>query len=108
MKKSIRSIVAVLIALTMMLAFAACNSKNAADTAKTTKATESDQFETATDNDAMEYVSPDGWRVTYDAKTMESMEIDDHAAQFTYIGESAGTNSVEIRYLKDKQPEEVL
>ena len=34
MKKSIRSIVAVLIALTMMLAFAACNSKNAADTAK--------------------------------------------------------------------------
>lgn len=108
MKKSIRSIVAVLIALTMMLAFAACNSKNAADTAKTTKATESDQFETATDNDAMEYVSPDGWRVTYDAKTMESMEIDDHAAQFTYIGESAGTNSVEIRYIKDKQPEEVL
>ena len=108
MKKSLRSIIAVLIALTMMLAFAACNNKNAADTEKTTKATESDQFETATDNDAMEYVSPDGWRVTYDAKTMESMEIDDHAAQFTYIGESAGTNSVEIRYLKDKQPEEVL
>ena len=41
MKKSLRSIIAVLIALTMMLAFAACNNKNAADTEKTTKANKS-------------------------------------------------------------------
>ncbi len=117
MKKAVRSIIAVLIALTMMLAFAACNkADDAAETAttkaakvtKATKATESEEFQTATDNDAMEFVSKDGWRVVYNAKDIEGMEVDDHAAQFVYVGESAGTNMVEIRYIKDKQPEEVL
>ena len=108
MKKSLRSIIAVLIALTMMLAFAACNKADNAAEPATTKATESDEFKTATDNDDMEFISDDGWRVVYNAKDIESMEVDDHAAQFVYIGESAGTNMVEIRYIKDKQPEEVL
>lgn len=111
MKKAVRSIIAVLIALTMMLAFAACNKANDAaktETTKATKATESEEFQTATDNDDMEFISSDGWRVVYNAKDIESMEVDDHAAQFVYVGESAGTNMVEIRYIKDKQPEEVL
>ena len=56
----------------------------------------------------MEYMSADGWRVRYNAKEMESKELDKHAAQFVYTGKSAGTNMVEIRYIAEKQPEEVL
>lgn len=109
MKKAIRTAIAFLIAAVMVFAFAACNkTDNASDTAKTTKATESDQFETATDNDEMECISEDGWRVVYNAKDIEAMEVDEHADQFVYVGESAGTNMVEIRYIKDKEPEEVL
>lgn len=114
MKKAVRSIIAVLIALTMMLAFAACDKANDAakpattEATKATKATESEEFQTATDNDEMEFISKDGWRVVYNAKDIEGMEVDDHAAQFVYVGESAGTNMVEVRYIKDKQPEEVL
>ena len=79
MKKAVRSIIAVLIALTMMLAFAACNKANDAaktETTKATKATESEEFQTATDNDDMEFISSDGWRVVYNAKDIESMEVD--------------------------------
>ena len=109
MRKSIRTVIAFLVAAVMVFAFAACNKNgNSTDTAKTTKATESDQFETATDNDEMECISEDGWRVVYNAKDIEAMEVDEHADQFVYVGESAGTNMVEIRYIKDKQPEEVL
>lgn len=109
MKKAIRTAIAFLIAAVMVFAFAACNkADNTAGTAKTAKATESDQFETATDNDEMECISADGWRVVYNAKDIEAMEVDEHADQFVYVGESAGTNMVEIRYIKDKQPEEVL
>lgn len=109
MKKAIRSAIAFLIAAVMLFAFAACSKTgNNADTAKTTKAAEADAAKTATDNDEMECISPDGWRVVYNAKTIEAMEVDEHAQQFVYIGDSAGTNMVEIRYIKDKQPEEVL
>ena len=72
MKKALRSIIAVLIALTMMLAFAACNKADNAAEPATTKATESDEFKTATDNDDMEFISDDGWRVVYNAKDIES------------------------------------
>ncbi len=62
----------------------------------------------AVTNDDMEYMSPDGWRVRYNAKEIESAELGKHAAQFVYTGKSAGTNMVTISYIVDKQPEEVL
>ena len=87
------------VALVFALVLTACNAKpNDAANASVSDVS----------NDEMEYISPDGWRVIYNAKTVESMEQDEHAAQFVYIGESAGTNMVEIKYIADKQPEEVL
>ena len=60
------------------------------------------------DNADMSYMSPDGWVVRYNAKDMEAAEIDEHTAQFVYLGESAGTNMVTITYVADKSPEEVI
>ena len=57
--------------------------------------------------DVMEYISPDGWRVLYDPELMEGHELEDGGA-FVYIGESAGTNMVEIRKIEEKGPQEVL
>lgn len=79
-----------------------------ADAKKTDKAKSSTKEDEAVNNDDMEYMSPDGWRVCYNAKTIESSEIDKHSAQFVYTGKSAGTNMVTISYIADKQPEEVL
>ncbi len=59
-------------------------------------------------NEEMEFISPDGWRVRYDAKSIAATEVDKHTAQFVYQGEAAGTCMAEIKYIADKQPEEVL
>ena len=56
----------------------------------------------------MSYMSPDGWVIRYDPKVFESNEIDEHAAQFVYLGESTGSNVAEVRYIEGKSPEEVL
>ena len=56
----------------------------------------------------MIYMSSDGFQIRYNARTVESMEIDEHTAQFVYIGESAGSNMVIVSYIADKQPEEAL
>lgn len=97
-------LMALVIGITLVFAMVltACNSGSNDNSVASTTAT------AAVSNADMEYMSPDGWRVRYDGKTMESMEQDEHAAQFVYIGESAGTNMVEIKYIADKQPEEVL
>ena len=54
------------------------------------------------------YTSEDGWSVRYDPALVEAAKIDEHTAQFVYLGESAGTSMVTIRCIADKQPEEVL
>lgn len=102
MKKKLSAILGILLALAMMFAFAACNNKEEAAT------TEDTTFAVATDNDEMEYISRDGVRIKYNAKEVESSEIDEHTAQFVYMGESAGTNMMEVKYIADKGPEEVL
>ncbi|MBQ9611971.1 MAG: hypothetical protein IJV14_05210 [Lachnospiraceae bacterium] len=56
----------------------------------------------------MTYMSPDGWNIRYNANVIESSEVDEHTAQFVYLGESAGTSMVTVSYVTDKQPEELL
>ncbi|MBR5753687.1 MAG: hypothetical protein IKX83_04305 [Clostridia bacterium] len=88
-------------------------SEKKTDTKKNTKKadskkTDSKESKTAVSNEEMEFISPDGWRVRYNGKTMEAAEVSKHAAQFVYTGKSAGTNMVEISYIANKAPEEVL
>jgi hypothetical protein len=56
----------------------------------------------------MAYMSPDGWNVRYDPELFESIDIDDHSAQFVYLGESAGSNVITISYVEGREPEEYL
>ena len=53
------------------------------------------------------YKSKDGWSVKYDPSLIAVNETGD-SVSFVYTGESAGTNMVEISYIKGKQPQEVL
>lgn len=57
--------------------------------------------------EAKTYKSKDGWSVKYDPSLITVNETDD-SVSFVYTGESAGTNMVEISYIKGKQPQEVL
>ena len=59
-------------------------------------------------NEEMSYMSSDGWRVRYNALKIEGSEIDEHTAQFVYLGDSAGTSMVTISYIPDRYPQEVL
>ena len=56
----------------------------------------------------MTYMSSDGFQIRYNALSIEASEIDEHTAQFVYLGQSAGTNMVTVSYIPAKQPEEVL
>ncbi len=56
----------------------------------------------------MTYMSADGWTVRYDPAVFESYEIDEHTAQFVYLGESAGSNVASISYIEGREPEEYL
>ncbi|MBO5998982.1 MAG: hypothetical protein J6P87_04765 [Lachnospiraceae bacterium] len=58
--------------------------------------------------DEMTYMSADGWMVRYDPKDFESFEIDEHSAQFVYLGESAGSNLVTVSFVEDSDPEEYI
>ncbi len=104
MKKWMNILTGLVLALAMVLTLTACQKEDTSGKEPVETKTTASEIT----NDDMEYMSPDGWRVLYNAKTIESMEQDEHAAQFVYLGESAGTNMVEIKYIADKQPEEVL
>lgn len=56
----------------------------------------------------MTYMSADGFQLRYNALTVESRELDDHAAEFVYLGEGNGANKVTVRWIEGKQPEEAL
>ena len=56
----------------------------------------------------MTYMSPDGFQLRYNALTVESRELDDHAAEFVCLGEGNGANKVTVRWIEGKQPEEAL
>ena len=58
--------------------------------------------------DRMTYMSPDGWNVAYDPQLFEAMEIDEHSAQFVYLGESAGSNVITVSYVEGEDPEKYL
>ena len=64
--------------------------------------------ESSDGREEMTYMSSDGFQIHYNARTVESTEIDEHTVKFVYIGESAGSNMVIISYIADKQPEEAL
>ena len=59
-------------------------------------------------HEQMTYMSPDGFQLRYNALTVESRELDDHAAEFVYLGEGNGANKVTVRWIEGKQPEEAL
>ena len=56
----------------------------------------------------MTYMSGDGFQIRYNALTVESREIDDHTAEFVYLGEGDGANKVTVSWIAEKQPEEAL
>ena len=56
----------------------------------------------------MTYMSGDGFQLRYNALTVESRELDDHAAEFVYLGEADGADKVTVRWIEGKQPEEAL
>ena len=98
--RTIRGVLAISLSVVLAASLAGCSfgKKDAStDTAS----------ETAVDGD-MEYISPDGWRVRYDAKLIEANELDDHSASFVYTGDSAGTNMVTISFVTGKMPEEAM
>lgn len=79
------------------------------DAGKTTEVTEqAEQTEDKSDKaDYKNYESADGWSVKYNSNLIEVNESSEMVS-FVYSGESAGTNMVEVSYIKDKQPKEVL
>jgi len=66
------------------------------------------QLPTDDGREHMTYMSSDGFQIRYNALSIEAHEIDDHTAQFVYLGPAAGTNMVSVSYIPAKQPEEVL
>ena len=101
MKKTI-ALLAVMIVTVSLLA--GCGSAGPGETANVEESTAS----ISDGHEEMTYMSGDGYQIRYNALAVESSEIDEHSAQFVYIGESTGTNMVTIRYIEDKQPEEAL
>ena len=53
------------------------------------------------------YESSRGWTVRYDPQLIKVEDQEDDV-KFIYTGEAVGENLVEIRYLPDRQPQEVL
>ncbi|WP_036612941.1 hypothetical protein [Oribacterium sp. P6A1] len=82
---------------------APAESETSESTAAETIAAEEKEKESAT----VVYESKDGWSVKYDKNHFTVNEGNDITG-FVYSGESSGSNLVEISYVKDKQPEEVL
>ena len=82
--------------------FAGCNSQNGTDTVNTETAQVEDSVESGSG-----YASKDGWSVKYDDK---NVTVNEHGntESFVYTGECAGTTMINISYVKDKQPQEVL
>ncbi|MCR5099551.1 MAG: hypothetical protein K6B14_11490 [Lachnospiraceae bacterium] len=94
MKKStVKRIFAVALFVAMVFSLAACGKGKKADV--------------AADGDG-EYVSADGWSVSYDQKLFTVNENDEHTTSFVYQGDSAGTNMVTISYVAGKMPEEAM
>ena len=128
MKQKMITLVSLIAALVMVFALVGCgHNKNTVDATEANyedatvvsvtekKAADKDKTKTAekstakpVDNDEMEYISPDGWRVRYDPKAIAANEVDKHSAQFVYQGKAAGACLAEIKYIAHKQPEEVL
>lgn len=71
-------------------------------------APENEPLADAPENDEMSYVSPDGWTVSYDPELFECNEIDEHSAQFTFLGEAAGACLVSVSYIEGEEPEAYL
>ena len=59
-------------------------------------------------HEQMTYMSADGFQIRYNALTVESRDIDEHTAEFVYLGEPTGANKVTVRWIAEKQPEEAL
>ena len=79
------------------------------DVANTTEVTEqAEQTEDKSDKaDYKNYESADGWNVKYNCNLIEVNESSEMVS-FVYSGESAGTNMVEVSYIKDKQPKDAF
>lgn len=54
------------------------------------------------------YENKNGWTTIYEPSKIDINAEDENDVRFVYTGEAAGENYVEIRYIADKQPEEVL
>lgn len=108
MKKTALTLVSMMVAIVMVFALFGCKNETAESATEKNyeDATVSQTKEVS--NDDMEYISEDGWRVRYNAKEIAASDIDEHAAQFVYQGKAAGSCVAEIKYIADKQPEEVL
>ena len=76
--------------------------------AETTEAADAETVEEPAAAERMSYMSGDGWVISYDPELIASEEIDDHTAQFVYLGESAGTNMVIVSWEENVMPEELL
>ena len=57
-------------------------------------------------HEQMTYMSADGFQIRYNALNVESREVDEHTAEFSYL--LAPENTVTVTWIADKQPEEVL
>ena len=64
-------------------------------------------LEGASDGNEAVFTSPDGWSVRYDPALIEVHEGGGEV-DFVYIGESAGTNMMSVRFVEGQTPEEVL
>lgn len=98
--------------LTMMCiltgSLVACGTKTEETTEQTTTEATTEAVTEAPQPDYMEYISPDGWSVNYDASVLSAEEVDEHEANFVYIGDSAGACMLTIKYEEGADPEEAL
>ncbi|SFG55913.1 hypothetical protein [Oribacterium sp. WCC10] len=115
MKIKKRIVTGTALALTA-LALCSCGSSQTPEATTVAKA-ESENAETTaaettaavkeTESSLVVYESKDGWSVKYD-KDHFTVNEGNGLTNFVYTGESSGSDLVEISYIKDKQPEEVL
>ncbi len=72
-------------------------------------ATEEDAAEATVENNELEYVSEDGWKIKYDTDSIFLNEaLSDGEVCFTYIGECSGTTAAIISYVPGAMPDEAL
>nr|MCR4745986.1 hypothetical protein [Lachnospiraceae bacterium] len=76
-------------------------------TAESTEIAETNTAENA-ETDLMTYMSSDGFKIKYDPAKAESIEVDEHTVQFKLTGDFSDNNTVTIKYITGKQPEEAL